>query len=519
MNNLIKFIANHPYYQNLVIQQLNNDIKTQEIYNSLCSLFLHYQMSVEHLIKSTLIKEIVVASNNTLFREYSHVLKVFDDIISMVVKQNISNDLYQSVTMDHFNDVIRKIIEQVSKISIPYEIDPKKNIKSSKIKKNQTLLLQIVDDILNQLINSTPYVIPENLCDLCINIYRIIENINCGHGCLHVTSFLFLKYICPNLVCPERIGITIEQDHVRRNLLLITKILQLIANNSIGNEQYIQFSNSFVKDKSDCLKQYINLLLLRKVKSQWTFSIPLSEEQLDKNSRCIISFFKDQRQCQPAKSLIKNAITKSAEQLPDMIETSHIPNERRLNLIRTLSTGSNLVPPNVNTFRTLLGQVQQELYSNNNQKEHLKFLYCWNHQQVINEIENQIHDHDIIEILKKYNITGSDLLLLNNKNLDLLGLKSHVIKQKLLLWIESIRSDVINTNSRLLQIYPNIREWDNKIVTLWCVLNDIEIPNQPIIGSKLISLDIDSCIQMGIFKFSSHLKILGLREQIRGNTI
>ena len=63
-------------------------------------------------------------------------------------------------------------------------------------------------------------------------------------------AFIFLRFISPALVSPETIDIELPSDHVaiRRGLLVITKIMQNLANNvRFGKEAHMMCFNDFLE--------------------------------------------------------------------------------------------------------------------------------------------------------------------------------------------------------------------------------------------------------------------------------
>lgn len=77
-----------------------------------------------------------------------------------------------------------------------------------------------------------------------------------------IGSFLFLRFFCPAIVAPEGIDLDVSPDtkEVRRALLLITKVIQNLANNVVfGNkEPHMKVLNTFL---SENIRQVTNFLL------------------------------------------------------------------------------------------------------------------------------------------------------------------------------------------------------------------------------------------------------------------
>lgn len=65
-----------------------------------------------------------------------------------------------------------------------------------------------------------------------------------------VGSFIFLRFFCPALVSPESVDLdlTSETRESRRGLLLITKVMQNLANNVVFREPHMQSLNDFLSE-------------------------------------------------------------------------------------------------------------------------------------------------------------------------------------------------------------------------------------------------------------------------------
>lgn len=68
-----------------------------------------------------------------------------------------------------------------------------------------------------------------------------------------IGSFIFLRFFCPAIVAPGQIDLDISPDtpEIRRALLLITKVIQNLANNAMfGNkEPHMKVLNTFLSEK------------------------------------------------------------------------------------------------------------------------------------------------------------------------------------------------------------------------------------------------------------------------------
>ncbi len=76
-------------------------------------------------------------------------------------------------------------------------------------------------------------------------------------------GFFFLRFICPAIVSPDTINIIDKplDGPTRRALILISKILQNIANGTQFNEEYMKPLNSFVKENTERTKKLFDQLV------------------------------------------------------------------------------------------------------------------------------------------------------------------------------------------------------------------------------------------------------------------
>lgn len=73
-------------------------------------------------------------------------------------------------------------------------------------------------------------------------------------------SFVFLRFFCPAIVAPEAIDLDIPSDNreIRRALLLITKVLQNLANNVVFRESHMQVLNPFLSENVRQVTKYMS---------------------------------------------------------------------------------------------------------------------------------------------------------------------------------------------------------------------------------------------------------------------
>jgi len=77
-----------------------------------------------------------------------------------------------------------------------------------------------------------------------------------------IGGFYFLRFFCPAIVSPDLIGIVSSSidTSTRRALILISKILQNIANSQVFHEEYMKPLNSFVTKSSGSVQKLFDTI-------------------------------------------------------------------------------------------------------------------------------------------------------------------------------------------------------------------------------------------------------------------
>lgn len=95
---------------------------------------------------------------------------------------------------------------------------------------------------------------------LCHQLWEIVEDRFPDSRHSAVGSFIFLRFFCPAIVSPEAIDLAIsaESREVRRALLLITKVIQNLANNVKFKESHMQILNTFLAENIKQVTRFLS---------------------------------------------------------------------------------------------------------------------------------------------------------------------------------------------------------------------------------------------------------------------
>lgn len=127
-----------------------------------------------------------------------------------------------------------------------FQLDPTK-AKQSDVDVNISNLKRLAQMFLEVITNSAS-VLPPMCREVCAHIAERVSLQWAESKYSAVGGFLFLRFICPAIVSPEGIDLPVDPS-LKKGLLLITKIVQNLANNVLfGKEQHMMVLNGFLED-------------------------------------------------------------------------------------------------------------------------------------------------------------------------------------------------------------------------------------------------------------------------------
>jgi len=121
--------------------------------------------------------------------------------------------------------------------------------------------------VLSQIVRSS-HLLPRQLCEILKFVHKSLYEIDPELVPIAMGNFMFLRFINPALVNPESLGLgeTFDNrvgDKMRRTLVLISKVLQNLANQqSFGQkERYMEPLNLFIEQNKPILQKFYNQVL------------------------------------------------------------------------------------------------------------------------------------------------------------------------------------------------------------------------------------------------------------------
>lgn len=190
----------------------------------------------------------------TLFRNNSlttHLMTCYTKLVGLPFLKTVIGP----VIMDAFTEIDAG--------GVTFEIDPTKMAPGEDLKTNIRDLKRLVHAFFDRILNSRA-VMPRNFMEICNTLQTSTVERFPESRFFVIGGFLFLRYICPAVVAPDGyklINGTIS-DKQRRMLVLVSKILQTIANErTFGEkEEYMMCMNPLVNEYQGMVQYFFNQL-------------------------------------------------------------------------------------------------------------------------------------------------------------------------------------------------------------------------------------------------------------------
>ncbi|KAG8696350.1 Ras GTPase activating protein ira2 [Ceratobasidium sp. 394] len=206
--------------------------------------------SLIRLLKALIEREVAqTTSESSIFRSNTMCMRV----LSAFARMHGYNYLRQ---------ILSPLISQMAAMPADrsYELDPKRPDGRGNIEENAKNLSIIAQAFLNVICESAP-ILPPIIREVCNFIADTVNEVWPESSFPAVGSFMFLRFICPTIVSPEGVDIELPRENarIRRGLMLITKIIQNLANNVLfGKEPYLIPLNNLLEQNIVPLARFLN---------------------------------------------------------------------------------------------------------------------------------------------------------------------------------------------------------------------------------------------------------------------
>ncbi|KAH3759492.1 RasGTPase-activating protein [Pelomyxa schiedti] len=194
----------------------------------------------------------------SLFRENS--------IATKIIKSYL-----RKVGSKYLTDILGPTLHEIciTDRKLTYEVDPSKVENPEEIETNKSLLLAKVESFLTKL-TSTSNIdkMPPGIKIIALFFSELSKQYYPDINFLPIVgSFLMLRYFNPPIFSPEQYGLLPKgkaaSPKTRRNLILITKVLQNLSNGNTfkGKEAFMQCLNAYITEKAPVLHGYFKQIL------------------------------------------------------------------------------------------------------------------------------------------------------------------------------------------------------------------------------------------------------------------
>lgn len=149
---------------------------------------------------------------------------------------------------NYLRAILAPLLEEMGHYPVErrYDLDPSK-MNEADLEDNLNNIKRMAQMFLD-VITSSATMLPPLCREVCAYIADRVSSQWVESKYSAVGGFLFLRFICPAIVTPETVDLSYDPS-IRKGLLLITKIIQNLANNVLfGKVQFMMVLNTFLED-------------------------------------------------------------------------------------------------------------------------------------------------------------------------------------------------------------------------------------------------------------------------------
>ncbi|TPX48503.1 hypothetical protein SeLEV6574_g01999 [Synchytrium endobioticum] len=141
-----------------------------------------------------------------------------------------------------------------------FEVDPNRLAPNDDLNRNLKNLISVSQAFLNAILSSG-YKFPRALKEVCMHIAKVVSERFPEAKIMAVGGFVFLRFLCPAIVSPEGADLVppIQSKELRRGLVLVTKVIQNLANNVLfgAKESYMVPLNELLKENVGLVNSFL----------------------------------------------------------------------------------------------------------------------------------------------------------------------------------------------------------------------------------------------------------------------
>ena len=185
---------------------------------------------------------------NTLFRSNTAATKLMHSFCNMFGQQYLVSTL-------------KPLVAEVIKKKLIFELNPEMLPPHANLEDNIVKAREVCQKFIDAIVASLPHC-PPSFLDLCYFMYHHIQiqfpEIGDFQLYRGAASFFFLRFFCPGIFLPNMHGITQSKPskEISRTLVLISKILQALANGTYGKDAYMAPMTDFIKANTPVISSF-----------------------------------------------------------------------------------------------------------------------------------------------------------------------------------------------------------------------------------------------------------------------
>ena len=205
---------------------------------------------VMDLIKASISYEVSKTEKaNTLFRLNSMATKIMVQYCKLI-------------GVDYLRASVGPEIRAIVANPKPMEMDPEKLPPGQNITENTNNVRESAEKFLNDIKNSIPEC-PLAFREICTFLKDTVGAKFPDAEHTAIAGFMFLRFMCPAIIAPDGfqvISTTVTDKDTRRALVLVTKVLQNLANRvHFVKEPFMECMNSYIDDNLEVIKGMFDL--------------------------------------------------------------------------------------------------------------------------------------------------------------------------------------------------------------------------------------------------------------------
>ncbi|KAJ6246085.1 ras gtpase-activating protein [Anaeramoeba flamelloides] len=232
--------------ENFDTRVLKNNFESGDLIARSLVVAFHSKGKVMRILRWMIYRETVNGKNNarTLFRSSSLSSKIIPVFVHIIGNEFLKSTLSSKIAM-------------AARIKSHLEVDEDR-VGKEVAEKNTNALTLLTNEFIGKIILSireTPYYFRL----ICRAMEKSARRVFPASSYQSINNFIFLRFFVPAIATPEAFGIMEKKDidiTLRRNLVIISKIIQSVGNQSEGMSGALSCLDSFVRQSSMRIMRY-----------------------------------------------------------------------------------------------------------------------------------------------------------------------------------------------------------------------------------------------------------------------